>query len=753
MSKRFKPICRKARMPEATIQLLGDRLTKADVDAIAARENTLEIKNEGDIAHLSLKGSIGQSWHDDSGITEGDINDALESIPAGKKIYAHINSEGGSVKEGLGIYNSFKARAKDITAIIDGYAVSIASVIPLAASKVVSPKSAVWMIHRASAGVYGNAEDGKKFVNMMEQHDTVLAEIYAEHTGKSVADCMAAMSAETWIRGSEAVDWGLADESGEDESGEDASAEAKLSPLPKAWLDRCKNIPVNIFNAISAPKISAPMQGADQTKTTEQIMNKTQMLALLNKWGVTVPADATDEQLIVLVNAGPKPAAPAPAAPPVAAKPPVAEAALDAVSAKEFRDEKRRRIRAEVARLGDNRVPNDKIDLWTDRALAAEKEESIYDEISAMARFDTGGDPVGFNRIESMRAPVLAGYQGQPTDMVANLFKENTTTAKRYDALRDNWDRLFADATNRDRKLGRDIRAENNFAGAITTNFLIMGAITKLGPRCTALKAFSRDNSVDPYKPLASGIQKFNTTVQDGSDTQTDATDFTASSDSILTGPAIAVHQYTQGMHLTNAQLNSGVRMDDLLEAKLGSFLSKIVQVATAPITVANFSTLAPDVVSSAAFGFSDLAILQGKLQKSRVKNVILAGPYIAQIANTPGFFQMAGTLDGLEDAWRAFGWDLIGLNTEWTGADPYVQGFACNPQAIGLISGLPLNPVEGIPGNVIQVGTAVLPGVDIAIATYLWMDANARTMRATYDIMLGATAIDTTAGVIIKSQ
>ena len=751
MSKNFTPICRKARMPEATIQLLGDRLTKSDVDAISARENTLEIKNEGDIAHLNLKGSIGQSWYDDSGITEADINDALDSVPAGKKIYAHINSEGGSVKEGLGIYNSFKARSKDLTAIIDGYAVSIASVIPLAASKVISPKSAVWMIHRASASVYGNAEDGKKFVNMMEQHDTVLAEIYAEHTGKSLKECMDAMTAETWIRGSEAVAWGLADESGEEEK-----TEAKLSPLPKAWLDRCKNIPANIFNAISAPNISAPPQGAanQPTKTQNQIMNKTQMLALLNKWGVTVPENATDEQIVALVNAGPK--AIAGVADPIAAAKPAPVAAdppLDAVSAKEFRDEKRRRIRAEVARLGENRVPNDKLDTWTDRALAAENEETIYNEISAMARFDTGGDPVGFNRIESMRAPVLAGFQGSPTEMVVNLFKDNPTPAKRYDALRDNWDRLFADATNRDRKLGRDIRAENNFAGAITTNFLIMGAITKLGPRCTALKAFSRDNTVDPYKPLASGIQKFNTTVQDGSDTQTDATDFTASGDSILTGPAIAVHQYTQGMHLTNAQLNSGVRMADLIEAKLGSFLSKIVQVATAPITVSNFSTLAPDVVSAAAFGFSDLAILQGKLQKSRVKNVILAGPYIAQIANTPGFFQMAGTLGGLEDAWRAFGWDLIGLNTEWTGADPYVQGFACNPQAIGLITGLPLNPVEGIPGNVIQVGTAMLPGVDIAIATYLWMDANARTMRATYDIMLGATAIDTTAGVIIKSQ
>ena len=496
-------------------------------------------------------------------------------------------------------------------------------------------------------------------------------------------------------------------------------------------------------------------------------MNKTQMLALLKKWDVTVPENATDEQIVALVNAGPKPAAPAPATPPAAAKPaaatPAAPAApadptLDQVTMAEFRAEKRRRIRAEISRIGENRIENNRIDTWTDRAVAGNEEE-IYAEILAMARFDTGGDPVGFNRIESVRTPVLAGYQGQPTEMLANLFKENVgadknaTTLKRYNAMRDNWDRLFADASNRDRRLGRDIRAENNFAAGITTNFLIMGAITKLGPRCCALKAFSRDNSVDPYKPLATGIQKFNTTVQDGSDTQTDATDFTASSDSTLNGPAIAVHQYTQGMHLTNAQLNSGVRMADLIEAKLGSLLSKIVQVVTAPITVANFSTLSALTTSSAAFGFSDLANLQGKLQKSRVKNVILAGPYIANVSNTPGFFQMAGTIDGLEDAWRAFGWDLIGLNTEWQGADPYVQGFACNPQAIGIIAGLPLNPVEGIPGNVIQVGVAELPGVDVAIATYLWMDANARTMRATYDIMLGANAIDTTAGVIIKSQ
>ena len=708
-------------------------------------------KTERDTIYIT--GVIGNDFFGDGSDATSDFAAKLDEIPKSSRPLLAINSPGGNFYAGLGIYNLAQMRGVDT--IVLGQAASAASHIFCSGINREIPDESNVMIHKAMGGYYGNADGIEDFKTSLDNVDDIQASIYSKTTGKTKEEVLAKMSGDdgfgTEWNGCDAREFGFGCAPGAD--ADDESAEEVQASIRTA-----------IF-AMSPPKISAPPQGAanQPTNTNSQIMNKTQMLALLKTWGVTVPDNATDDQIVALVTAGPKPVAPAPATPPAAAKPTApaapAEPTLDPVTMAEFRAEKRRRVRAEISRLGENRIPNDKIDTWTDRALAAEKEESIYDEISAMARFDTGGDPIGFNRIESMRTPILAGYQGQPTDMVANLFKETThadsgvQTLKRYNALRDNWDHLFADASNRDRRLGRDIRAENNFAGAITTNFLIMGAITKLGPRCTALKAFSRDNSVDPYKPLASGIQKFNTTVQDGSDTQTNATDFTASSDSTLTGPAINVSQYTQGMHLTNAQLNSGIRMADLIEAKLGSLLSKIVQVVTTPITVATFNTYAPDVVSSAAFGFSDLALLQGKLQKSRIKNVILAGPYIAQIANTPAFFQIAGTLDGLEDAWRAFGWDLIGLNTEWQGADPYVQGFACNPQAIGVITGLPLNPVEGIPGNVIQVGTAVLPGVDVALSTYLWMDANARTMRATYDIMLGATAIDTTAGVIIKSQ
>jgi hypothetical protein len=341
--------------------------------------------------------------------------------------------------------------------------------------------------------------------------------------------------------------------------------------------------------------------------------------------------------------------------------------------------------------------------------------------------------------------------------MVVNLFKANTTPLARYEALKAEFPAIITDAFARDRKM--NVRAENTFASGITTNFLIVGAITQLGPQVAALRAFSRDNSVDPYKPLATGVQKFNTTVQDGSDTLTDATDFSSGGDSTLTGPTIAVHQYTQTMHLTNAQLNSGIRFADLIEAKLGSLRSKIAQVVTVPITVANFGTTAgttgaalPLVSAPAAFGFSDLAYLQGALKKSNIKNVVLDGEYIARIANTPGFFQAAGVVGGMEGAWKAFGWDLIALLTEWQAADANVRGIALNPQAIGIIAGLPLNPLEGIPGNVVQTGVAQLAGPAISVATYLWMDANARTMRASYDLMLGATAVDKTAAVLIKS-
>jgi hypothetical protein len=68
------------------------------------------------------------------------------------------------------------------------------------------------MIHSAWTGAEGNADDMRKCADMLETTDKALAAFLAKCTKKSEADCLAAMKAETWMTGKEAVDFGIADE-------------------------------------------------------------------------------------------------------------------------------------------------------------------------------------------------------------------------------------------------------------------------------------------------------------------------------------------------------------------------------------------------------------------------------------------------------------------------------------------------------------------------------------------------------------
>jgi hypothetical protein len=294
--------------------------------------------------------------------------------------------------------------------------------------------------------------------------------------------------------------------------------------------------------------------------------------------------------------------------------------------------------------------------------------------------------------------------------------------------------------------------AANTFSASLTTNFLITGAVTQLSPKFAPLRAFARDNSVDPYKPLATGQMKFTQSSQDGTDVQTNETNWETAghSDSTVNNVQITVSQYSSIMHVTNSELNSGLRMEDLVTAKLATLGAKVTQVIVTPITAANF-TATPVIIAPAAFGFSDMATLWGQLKKAAIKNLILDGEYLARIINNPTLFQATPVVPGA--GWKNVnGWDFVGLNTDWSAAGSNVRGFACDPQAIGVIQGLPLNPPEGIPGNTLMLGQFTLPGVDVSIATYVWFSLATRTLFASYDLMLGAAKLDATAGVVVAS-
>jgi len=130
-----------------------------------------------------------------------------------KKINLHINSPGGSVYDGFAIYH-FLASLKDmtITAYIDGIAASIASVIAMAADKIIIPEAATMMIHDPWGIVMGNAADLRKEAEVLDGMAAQIAGIYVARTGQDENQVKKWMAEETYFVGNDAVANGFAEE-------------------------------------------------------------------------------------------------------------------------------------------------------------------------------------------------------------------------------------------------------------------------------------------------------------------------------------------------------------------------------------------------------------------------------------------------------------------------------------------------------------------------------------------------------------
>jgi len=732
---------------------------------------------------IALLGAIGKTMFDENGITEKEVRDAINSVPAGQKIELLVNSEGGSVKEGLGIYAAIKERRADIRVRITGYALSIASVFPLAAKKslggrgVISPKEAMWMQHQASCLSRGNADEMRETADMLEFHDDAMAGIYADATGQPKEVHLARMKKTTWTKGANAIAAGLADET-DDEA-------VALRPLNKEFLARFSNVPGEIM----AAAISAPVQGAAKptTQPTNSSPMKKKLLALLTANKVSNVNDTmTLDELIAAANdavtagvlaadiyatwqAESFPKTNAAAAKPAAAAATVA-ANAPLITREEFDDVKNQLVEANRSRVRSrvegyveaNKITRAEVPIFVAAALADEKgtfeildKKEIADLPLAGSNFQIGATDRAEGVEGKALTEVINGFKGIPaTDRSSN--GKIITAQGRYNFLKDEWPALMASTMKKDAALmnrsGFMPVAANTYSASLVTNFLIMGVITKLGPKFAPLAAFSRDNSQDPFKPLATGQMKFNTTAQDGSTTQTAGagTNFESNGDSTVTNVAITTAHYFENMHVSDNELNSGLRMEDLVQAKTGSFSSKIMQIVGAIITAANF-TATPVIKDPTSFGWGDMRTLWGQLKKAGVRNIILDGEYLAPLQNIPTFLQTVPAFPGA--GWRNINnWDFIGLNTEWSQSGANIRGFACDPQAIGIITGVPLNPPQGIPGNTLMTTYITLPGLNITIAVNVWFSLSSRQLYASMDVILGAAALDTTAGIVIAS-
>lgn len=142
--------------------------------------------------------------------------DNLAGLTAADTVNLYINCTGGSVKEAIGIYNELQRCPATVIAYIDGFACSAASVIAMAADKVIMPRNTAMMIHNASGGAWGTANDLRKAADDLDVINRAAIQSYTMHAGNKLpADELQKMlDAETWLTAEDCVKWGLADELG-----------------------------------------------------------------------------------------------------------------------------------------------------------------------------------------------------------------------------------------------------------------------------------------------------------------------------------------------------------------------------------------------------------------------------------------------------------------------------------------------------------------------------------------------------------
>ncbi|AAZ21695.1 ATP-dependent Clp endopeptidase proteolytic subunit ClpP [Candidatus Pelagibacter ubique] len=138
----------------------------------------------------------------------------LESEDPKKEINLYINSPGGLVTAGLGIYDTMQYIKPDVSTLCIGQAASMGSFLLAAGKKgkrFSLPNSRI-MVHQPSAGFQGQATDIEIHANEVLALKKRLNEIYSKHTGKSVDDVKKALERDNFMTPDTAKEFGLIDE-------------------------------------------------------------------------------------------------------------------------------------------------------------------------------------------------------------------------------------------------------------------------------------------------------------------------------------------------------------------------------------------------------------------------------------------------------------------------------------------------------------------------------------------------------------
>jgi ATP-dependent Clp endopeptidase proteolytic subunit ClpP len=139
------------------------------------------------------------------------VTNAIDEIGE-KPLTVRLNTPGGSVDEGIAIYNALRNHKAGVTTIADSMAASMGSYILQAGDRRIVASNAMVMVHDPWTFAAGNSAELRKSADVLDAYAKRMIPDYAKRSGKTESEIVKIMADESWYPGKDAVDAGFADE-------------------------------------------------------------------------------------------------------------------------------------------------------------------------------------------------------------------------------------------------------------------------------------------------------------------------------------------------------------------------------------------------------------------------------------------------------------------------------------------------------------------------------------------------------------
>jgi ATP-dependent Clp protease protease subunit len=161
-----------------------------------------------DVGEIFIFDTIGDPW---DGTTAKQFAKDLKGLGPVKQLDIFVNSPGGSVFDGVAIFNQLQRHKARKVVQIDGIAASIASVIAMAGDEIAIAANGMMMIHEPWTFAFGSGPELRKIADSLDKISGSIRGTYVTRTGGDEETIAAQMLAETWFDAKEAVEQGFAD--------------------------------------------------------------------------------------------------------------------------------------------------------------------------------------------------------------------------------------------------------------------------------------------------------------------------------------------------------------------------------------------------------------------------------------------------------------------------------------------------------------------------------------------------------------